>query len=340
MRKPAIPTHGVSRERLEDALALFHEQSEHLVSKTLLQTLAGATPRSFDRIISSLEEGGAEFERKKDPGKTSISMRLIKEPAWSDGVSPEGLLALGAAVLATEQSGMSSWAEHLGAFKTRLSNSLSPKERRLLTVLEGRLTVHGGSSDPVTADSDALGEIILALGNETGPLEVTMVYRSADRVQKARTVVPYSICHDTFGGSFLLAWDKSMRKKPVLFRLNRIVSAKHTNRPGFIPDPDAMDHIRRTQIGGWAGEPPAFEVVVQITNPGWALSLYEAPPALPEAWVTLDKNGTGTLGFKASAYEGAARWLMQLGSSCIVVGPPDFKTRFAQEMHAAAANYP
>ena len=338
----SIPTHGVKRERLEDALAVFREHADRMVPKTKLQDLVGATPRSFDRIINALTEGGAEFKREKDEGRTSISMQLTKEPDWSDGVSPEGLLALGAAVLATEQAGMTSWAEYLDAVKTRLSSGMSPKERRLLAVLEGRLSVHGGSRDAIPTDQEVLGETVLALGNESGPLELTLVYRSAGRVQKqkSRTVVPFAICSDTFaGGSFLLAWDKTIRQKPVMFRLNRIISAKRSNKPGFIPDPDAMEHIRSTQIGGWAEEAPSFEVVVRITNPGWAMALYEAPPALPDAWVTLDDDGTGTLGFKASAYEGAARWLMQLGSGCMVVSPEPFVERFANELRAAAANY-
>lgn len=343
MRKLGIQTHGVSQDRLEDALAIFREHSDHLVAKATLQALVGTTSRSFDRIIKSLTEGGAVFEREKDGGKTSISMRLTKEPLWSDGVSPEGLLALGAAVLATEQAGMVSWADYLGALKTKLTHGLSPKEKRLLAILEGRLTVQGGSNDPIGTGPGVLPEIVLALGNETGPMELSLVYRSAGKVQKqrARTVVPHSICNDVLaGGSFLLAFDKTIRQKPILFRLNRIISAKRTNLPGFIPDPDGIERIRRTQIGGWAEDVAPFEVLVQVTSPGWATALYEAPPNLPDAWVTLDEDGTAMLGFKATAFEGAARWLMQLGSGCTVLGPEPFRKRFAKELWEATSNYP
>ncbi len=286
MTKDSSARGGVSRDMLTDAVTVFREHGEVMTPKEKFQTLLDTTPRTIDRIIMVLTEAGAKFEKgryQKGTGSYKTTLRMVKGPRWDNTITPEGVLALQASLIAAEQAGMASWAEQLTAIKSRLTAGLNSKEARLLAVLETRLTVSGASSDPVCTDSEVLKTILLALGNEVGPLEIELTYQTpGGRPPKTRQVVPYAICSDAFAsGAFLLAWDKSEREKPVMFRLNRILSATKTNRPGRIPDPQGIEQVRRTQIGGWgrSSKSSAFRAKVHIHDKHWPKPSTKPRPA-------------------------------------------------------------
>jgi len=346
MTKDPSAKGGVSRDMLTAAVAAFREHSDAMIPKTKFQAILDTTPRTVDRIIQALTDAGAKFEKgryQRSAGSYATTLRMTRPPKWDTAITTEGILALQTSLIAAEQAGMASWAEQIGDIKERLASGLNTKEARMLKVLETRLSVQGGSSDPVCIDSEVLKTLLLALGNEVGPLEVELTYQTPGKKEgKPRFVVPFAICHDAFAsGSFLLAWDRSERDKPVMFRMNRILTASKTNRPGRIPDLKGIEQMRQTQIGGWARSSASsvFRAKVHIHDKHWAQALFEAPPCLPQVDVVLHEDGTADLEFTASAMEGAARWVLQLGCSARVVGPEAFRTYIAEQLQEGAKLY-
>lgn len=136
-----------------------------------------------------------------------------------------------------------------------------------------------------------------------------------------------------------MAWD-TRSAHPKHLRLDRIDKATPGGTGTLLPgERDQLTRAATYQIGGWAGREEPFPVCVRVSGENWVQAFLEQPPALPEAKVELQADGTALVTFKATELRGPARWVLQMGPDAEVLSPVEFRDYVGKRAEETAGRY-
>lgn len=337
----------VAEGRLRQLVQVLREADPGGTSKERLRAaLGGVTMRTVDRALKLIEAQGAVLDRRIVVSPTPQGPRrlmmvvLRKGPSWDEHVSGEARLAL-AVVLKALQGGMAAvWAEQLAVIETLVEGRLTNADRRLLEALKDKVVTCGPVGTAAPGAQTTLRVLLEALAT-SNPRKVTLQYHAASRRKdEVLEVVPWCLVHDLFsGGAFLLAWDPAAGH-PKHLRLERILKAEPGRSQAMLPsEREQLKRAALYQIGGWAAPAEPFPVEVRVTGPNWAKAFQEQRPALPEATVDPEKDGSVVVRFMATELRGPARWVLQMGPDAEVLSPPEFREHLADRATEVLARY-
>lgn len=324
----------------EKVLQVLRNKSNQWSEIQPLASGLGIHRSTLYRVLKEMQARGADIEWKCPPGKRG-AIRLVKGPKGEETVPYKTGLALSVAALVMRSAGTDVWAENLGALQDLAKSRMTKRELRMVEGLAHRLMVKGTVSDSRPLPEEVLENVLYALGSATDPFELDLTYQKDNPSEvKEYRIVPYKLIQDTWsGGAYLLAW-VPVYGEVRTFKVERMLSARALNKPGFIPNPEQLERHAQYFMGGWtgSGEPTTYEV--HILSKPWAHVLQETEPDLPDLNFDILDDKTIVVRFKAMNETAPLRWVLQFGSSARVLNPISFRDRVREELQRAAGLYP
>lgn len=319
-------------------LSAMRESGDHVDLRDLARRI-GVHRSTLYRALEELRLQGAKFERACPSGKRG-SIRLVKGPAGEEAVPYKTGLALNIAGLVLCQAGTDLWAGNLANIQDLAESRMSKKERGMVEALTHRFGVRGTVSDTRELPQGVLENLLAALGGEVTTYELDFTYKKDEHAEaKPYRVVPYKLIQDTWvGGTYLLAWvpaDGTIRN----FKVERMLSARASEKPGVIPVSEKIEQQFRYFLGGWTGPQDPITYEVQILSTTWVNALRETEPGLPDLSFDHHDDGTMTVRFKAVSDVAPLRWVLQFGACAKVIAPLEFKAKVIEALQATTHLY-
>ena len=313
----------VDGDRLKLAVRAFREAGEAGLTRVkLAEAMGHVILRTADRAREVMEREGARFSVSSAPRTREKVFVMTKGPKWDETISRETRLALRVAAMTLGHGGNSTLEKQLEALEQITDKSLTDKDRKVFERLRRNIHVTGGVAEHTGDGHVAALETVFQAFSAEIPRQLELEYRKAGATQ-SRTILfsPYCLTQDLIsGGTFVLGVDAA-KHKVMQLRISRILSAKVLNRPVVFLKEAELRRAAEHQIGGWVSPDLPFEVSLRVEGSSWIQAMEEARPDFPG--FRIDRKGSHALvHFQANAPEGLVRWILQLGPSAEVLGPP------------------
>lgn len=287
-------------------------QARERVPAAELAQVLEVSSRSVRRYVARLQDLGVPVESTHGPGATYRLAAGQRPPPLL--LSSGEALAVGVGLLAARHLGVSALAPDIEGVWAKLGRGLPAGPRATLKALD--VLVLDSPTNLAEADAEAIVQLCLAA---SAGQRVHLRYAARDRPPTERDLDPYSVVRH--GGRWFVVGHCHLRGQVQTFRLDRILAVQPAGGH-FVPPPDfgALAFLHRTL----ALTPARFEVRARLELP-----LAQACACVPPALAVLEPDGEATrLHCRVEHLDWFAAWLLQLGCSLSIEGPPELRAAF------------
>jgi predicted DNA-binding transcriptional regulator YafY len=315
-------------EKTTALLALARELAANSDGLTLdeIGDIWRVSRRTAERMRDAVETAFGPLEWVDDGKKRRFRIAARGIGNFATAPTAEELADLEIAAKAHEAAQDSVRAQNLRSLSAKIRASLRDQDRRRLgTDLDAYVRAETFSRQVGPRPFPDAG-VFAALRNALlAQRVISFIYQTHESGIRKRTVVPYGLL---FGPRYYLVGREANKKKPVLFRLDRISDVEITNEFGSPPETFNLDDYANLSFGVYQ-EPP--EDIELRFAPDYAADA-NAYLFHPTQKLEKGEDGSITVRFRAGGLLELARELMTWGDGVDVIKPKQLKDILRQEI--------